>query len=265
MPLLTELPRRAFTLIEILVAVGLMSLLILGLLSMFHQTQRAAHLGMAQVDVLEPGRVTLQFATDDLERISTSERVGVVNLVATNYNLRQPLFPFQPLFLIRSVGGSVRCQLQNIFFISRQNDQWIGTGYVVHAPVGGVGSLYRFTNSVALSQNPDNLYFGFQSNLVKFANFHRVADRVISFQFYPYDRQGNFLTNFVNANSGEFMFLHTNLPAYLDLELAVLDPKPYDKFRSLTNTPGPGALNFLVKQIDHVNLFLRRIPVRSGL
>jgi hypothetical protein len=247
--------------VEILVALGLMSLLILGLLSMFHQTQRAAHLGMTQVDVLEPGRVTLQFVTEDLERLSSSDRLGVVNLVVTNSGRSE-------LSLFRSVGPPARCQLQDIFFVSRQNDQWIGAGYVVDAPAGGVGSLYRFTNSVALSQNPDHLYWGFRSNLVKFANFHRVADRVVSFQFTPYDRHGNFLTNYVKPTTGEFSFLYTNLPAYLDLELAVLEPKPYDKFRSLTNAPisPPNKhLLFLGKQIDHVNLFLRRIPVRSGL
>ena len=51
-------------------AVTLMSVLIFGLLTMFSQVQRASHLGMAQVDLMESGRVTMQFINEEFERIS---------------------------------------------------------------------------------------------------------------------------------------------------------------------------------------------------
>ncbi len=53
--------KGAFSLIEIMVAVGLMTIIVLGLLAMFDQTTRAFKVGMGQTDVLESGRATLHF------------------------------------------------------------------------------------------------------------------------------------------------------------------------------------------------------------
>ena len=55
--------RQAFTLIEVLVVVALLSVIILGLVAMFSQTQRAYTLGMTQVDVLEGGRAVTEMIT----------------------------------------------------------------------------------------------------------------------------------------------------------------------------------------------------------
>src|SRR5947207_12610645 len=48
-----------FSLIEIMVTVSLLTFIILGLLLMFNQTQRAFRTGMTQTDVLEAGRATM--------------------------------------------------------------------------------------------------------------------------------------------------------------------------------------------------------------
>src|SRR5260370_29875183 len=55
---------RAFSLVEILVTMALLSVIVLGLLAMFHQTQRAFTQSLMQVDVLEAGRA----ATDVMTR-----------------------------------------------------------------------------------------------------------------------------------------------------------------------------------------------------
>jgi len=55
---------RGFSLIEILITVGLLSFIILGLLLMFNQVQRAFRSSMTQTDVLESGRAV----TDSLAR-----------------------------------------------------------------------------------------------------------------------------------------------------------------------------------------------------
>ena len=51
-----RLRRGAFTLIEIMVTVALLSFIILGLMAMFHQTQRAFRNSITQTDVLEGAR-----------------------------------------------------------------------------------------------------------------------------------------------------------------------------------------------------------------
>src|SRR4051812_38323136 len=55
-PCATVCLRRGFSLIEILVVVALLSVIILGLVAMFHQTQKALLSTTTQVDFLEAGR-----------------------------------------------------------------------------------------------------------------------------------------------------------------------------------------------------------------
>ena len=245
--------RRGFTIIEILMAVTLMSVLIFGLLTMFSQVQRASHLGMAQVDLMESGRVTMQFINEEFERISASDRAGVINLIATNSSTG-------PLTFSRAPNPGIRCQLQNLFFISRQNDRWLGIGYRIDPPSKFVGSLYRYTNSAPISESPIWLYDEFRKSSL--TNFHRLADRVVSFQATPYDRNGVISSNLTTFD--EFVFQGSELPASLDLELAILDQKTYLKYLKLTNSY-VDVVRFLPQQVDHVSLFRRRIPVRSGL
>src|SRR6185436_10353272 len=61
---------RAFSLIEIMVVVVLLSVIILGLMAMFNQTQRAFKLGMNQTDVLEAGRVGTDLIVREMEQLT---------------------------------------------------------------------------------------------------------------------------------------------------------------------------------------------------
>jgi len=59
--------RQGFSLIEMLVAVGLLSVVILALYAMFDQTQRALRGSVGQVDVFEGSRSALELMSKDLE------------------------------------------------------------------------------------------------------------------------------------------------------------------------------------------------------
>jgi prepilin-type N-terminal cleavage/methylation domain-containing protein len=59
--------QRGFSLIEMLVAVGLLSVVILALYAMFDQTQRALRSSVGQVDVFEGSRSALELMSKDLE------------------------------------------------------------------------------------------------------------------------------------------------------------------------------------------------------
>src|SRR5437868_14780146 len=69
----------AFTLIEIMIVAVLLTVIVLGLLAMFQQTQKAFRVGMTQTDVLESGRATMHLITRDLEHIAASRNPSVVN------------------------------------------------------------------------------------------------------------------------------------------------------------------------------------------
>ena len=61
---------QAFSLIEILVTVAILSVIILGLVAMFNQTRRAFTSSMTQVDVLESGRSAADLLSRELEQVS---------------------------------------------------------------------------------------------------------------------------------------------------------------------------------------------------
>ena len=69
----------AFTLIEVLVVVVLMSFIILALMAVFNSTQTAFRASLTQTDVLEGGRSAMGMIKSDLESMTPSFGVSNVN------------------------------------------------------------------------------------------------------------------------------------------------------------------------------------------
>ena len=258
---------RAFSLVEILVAVSLLAVIMLGLLSMFYQTQRAFKLGTTQVDVIETGRATMQILVDELKQIVPTPYSNAPSL----YTLTR----FQPLVQARAFGDESQSNyLREIFFFTRENDQWRATGYFIEPTnsLGGAGVLHRYTATL-----PDALAGGkaFRTLFDEFVNANyvavpRLADRVIHLSLSAYNTNGvRVWTNDRDArlDPGQVAFWTldgTNaLPAYLELELGVVEPKVYDRFRTRSATDPPGAMTYLGQHIDQVHLFRQRIPIRT--
>lgn len=106
----------AFSLVEIMVAVGLLGVIIVGLMAMFNQTQRAFRSGAHHNDVMEGGRSASDLIKRDL--IELAPKGSGTNLAAIT-------------------NGT------NVLFIrSRANsDEWRETGYFVAS-----NTLYRFSD-----------------------------------------------------------------------------------------------------------------------
>ncbi|HKQ37610.1 MAG TPA: prepilin-type N-terminal cleavage/methylation domain-containing protein [Verrucomicrobiae bacterium] len=249
-----------FSLIEIMVAVALMTIIMLGLLAMFYQTQRAMRVGSAQVDVLGTGDAAIQMMASELKQIVAAGSLRP-NLEATN--------AYGPLFWTRNftVSGSPQATyLQELFFIRRDNDDWVGTGYFVE-PVtvaGGAGALYRYElrRPVTRVDALDEIYKEFKNPTAK-TPIPRLAERITHLRVFAFDADGN--SYYTNNNN--LWFADTNLPSYIDLELGVIEPKPYDRFKARydTNTPSTAvvALAYLTNQLDRLHLFRKRIPIRT--
>jgi hypothetical protein len=60
----------------------------------------------------------------------------------------------------------------------------------------------------------------------------------------------------------QYWFYSNAVPAYVDLELGILETKVLERFRSMENSPNV-AREYLQKQAGRVHLFRRRVPVRS--
>ena len=277
---------RGFSLVEILVVVGLLSIIILGLVAMFSQTQRAFRLGLAQVDVLESGRAVTDMMTRELSQMTPSHASNAVNFYASLESvlpLKQEL-PGNPTPLRTNL-------IEEMFFLTKENQTWTGIGYYVAPASGGVGTLYRYTSNAVFGQNPAQLSSGYHrtigdaTNRNVFTNLNRIMDGVVHFKLRTYTPDGQWITTtnqfatnqfgeVVNANvlepgsaryaagESEFYSFTTNaVPAFVELELGVLEERAIVRARTITDTQSRS--NYLAREAGRVHLFRLRVPVRN--
>ncbi|HEX7619248.1 MAG TPA: prepilin-type N-terminal cleavage/methylation domain-containing protein, partial [Verrucomicrobiae bacterium] len=152
--------RAAFTLIEVMVVVVLLSLIVLALMAVFNSTQAAFRASVTQAGVLESGRATMDLMTSDLRAMAPSRGVGYNVASAVNFYANTNLNE-QPLIQPMVGGGSQRTNVLEFFFILSRGNQngvptWYGVGYAVtNGPSGSLYSLYRFaTNRPVVAGDP---------------------------------------------------------------------------------------------------------------
>jgi prepilin-type N-terminal cleavage/methylation domain-containing protein len=61
-----------------------------------------------------------------------------------------------------------------------------------------------------------------------------------------------------------YSFKSNALPAYVDLELGMLEPETLKQYNQMLQDQNPNAANFLSRQINKVHLFRERIPIRTA-
>ena len=300
----------AFSLIEILVVVALLSIIVLGLLAMFSQTQKAFRAGLTQTDVLASGRLASEMLNRELQQITPAYQVGT-NFDAPNFYAQMPYdaatykVPFtQPLPGMPGnlTNTTMRTNfLHDVFFVSKQNQDWVGIGYFVRvnnpgngdlslSPLG-IGNLYRFeTNATVLSgRTISNLFNEFQlarrnENLVingKIVNRStKLAEGVLNFKVRTFNPQGaliktnqdwrvvasdsKYTVSQLNGETEVYLFQSNAVPAAVELELGFLEDKVWQRFRALPSfgTP-PAGSNYLANQVGRVHLFRQRVAVRN--
>lgn len=268
----------AFSLVEVMVAVTLMSVIVLGLLAMFSQTQRAFRAGMTQVDIMEAGRAACEMIAREMEQTAPTRQTNSVNFYAAwnNYLLRQQL-PGPDLLGQTQWRTSV---LQDVFFTTRENQTWSGIGYRVASP-DYVGTLYRYENNCSAI---DAYRLKDLGPTVFSARSNRVVDGVVHFRVLAYDRLGRLLNpdsylangaappavvatnsiwlNYNNTSplSYEYQFFSNAVPAYVEVELGILENKVAERCRNL---PLTSQLKFLESKAGNVQIFRQRVPVHN--
>lgn len=205
---------QAFSLVEILVTVALLSFIILGLFAMFNQTQRAFRTSMTQTDVLESARAVTDMLAREFAQLTPS-RANAINYYAQVFNTTP---------LTQKLPGTTLPRtyyLEDVFILTRQNQEWKGIGYCVRTPdangclwpaeiapgQAGVGSLYRFAETLpvlyfnkgnladpmnGLPQDPGVLFRRFQASFVpgSAAISNRVCEGVVHFQVRGFATNG---------------------------------------------------------------------------
>jgi len=262
--------QRAFSLIEIMVAVALLAIIIVGLLAMFYQVQRAFRGGKAQVDVMESGRAGMSQISREAQEAAATQLDGVTNMavvVPVDFSDNRPA----PTSASRQTlpGSEIRQNyLRDFFFLSRVNeDEWIGTAYRMSNAVSGVGTLYRLVErqpATNLASLADTLS---RSTPYNNTNFRRVMDGVVHFTVDFYDANGLLIPGTNNAYLPPGLgFAVTNgmLPAYLEVELAVLEPVQLEKFHYRYDVNQIQAGIYLANQAARTHVFRQRVPIRPN-
>jgi prepilin-type N-terminal cleavage/methylation domain-containing protein len=273
--------RRAFSLIEVIVVSGLLGIIILGLVLMFGQTQRAYKLGTTQVDVMEGGRMVSDMLSREVAQMASGNYSNGVNVSVVMHNT-QPLLQDLP----GNNPNSKRTNfLSDFFLLTKVNQRWEGIGYRVldpvdgQRPVGGVGTLYRFQGesyNIWGAPGLNQIYTDYQNRtfgLPNQTNLSRIIDGVVHFRVRAFDPEGYWIDetrNFnitaapYNANGEpENLFFSSNaLPASVEIELGILEEKTAERARSISD---PAARRtYLAQQAGKVHIFRWRVPVRNA-
>jgi len=257
-----ELPgrahRAALTLLEMMVAVTLLAVIMIGLLAVFNQTQKALHIVSSQTDVFENARGAIQIIGRDLAEATLYDDTNVTAVSIFSFPSPVPggVLPLPS-------GTNQILDFTEAFWLTRANDDWRGIGYfVLDDPVlranNGVGTLYRFTGQVRRDFVPGLLSEFFKTSPT---NTHRVSDGVVHFSMQAVFVTNNAVaTNFIRASSLEFS---TKLPAFVDVELGVLEPDTLKQYQALRDIDLPAAKRFLVNHAGNIHFFRERVPIRN--
>ena len=306
---------RAFTLLELMVSVALLAVIIIGLLAMFTQVQRAWKSGITQVDVMEGGRAAIALVARDLQEMTANPSTNASHALPSlppnsptqvvSLNFRAAIPQNSPDILLKQVDDTVRVNVRQVVsFLTRVGDQWTGTAYIVSNDVAGVGTLYRLTASAPMDQSVQAVLGAYQSyptnvnylsdyvmapsfNLppipaswpgtlppYRTNGFARVLDGVVHFTVDAFDTNGTrmlrsevdgdfYCANFYNANG-----LNIQMPSYVEVEIAVLEPAVLERFNARLDSGAPldifAATNYLHGKAGQVHIFRQRIPIRSA-
>jgi prepilin-type N-terminal cleavage/methylation domain-containing protein len=290
--------RAGMTLIELMISMTLLTVIILGLYSMFDQTQKAMIRGSEQVDIQETARTAFRVILEELDQATASYKPGATNFYF-GPNTNAPFFLKQGL-----IGNQERAHfLQDFFFLTRETNQWKLIGYFVRAnatvspslspntqPVfpdvararpadatawsAGVGSLYRYEHSVNyLLADQNHLQTNFANFLVDDLthSFHRnsmvtnvtkVADGIVHMRLKGFTN--NTLVAFGDlANNVANIFLtetNRNIPSHIELEIGVLEPSTLQQARLIPSTFA--VSNYLYRASGNVLMLRARVPLR---
>lgn len=228
--------RRGFSLVEIMVVIGLLSLIVVALMGVFNSTQTAFRASVTQSDVLEGGRATIDLIAQDLKQITPSGGTSNAPFAFYYFTNRDYVNFFSaanfyqnsgsnglPLIqpLVGSIDGARRTNvLQNFFVLGRENvnghDTWTGTGYAVDAT--SVDSpLYRFTMQINAASSPCSLFNTYMAALATNgftgAGWSHLIDGVVDLRVRAYDANGYWITNYYDYDGNRFP-VATNLETY---------------------------------------------------
>ena len=272
------LPTRAVTILELMVAVSLISIIILVLYQMFDTTQTQMRKAVRDVDKFESGRAAADILQRDLSQMVVARSplgASAANFYAAT-NWSSGAFD-----MLDASNNVVQANvLQDVFFLAFDSTatptNWLGVGYRVASStnpttvaVAGLGTLYRWsTNANRFSTNFQSL---FVSNLPPVVYFQRVVDNVVHFRV-------NAVTNGVvvaitNVSIPPLpdpwkaaVLTNSDLPSHVQVELGYVDSRTAARALGMAGPSNVSLVRgYLATNLDAVHVFRLNVPVRTGL
>jgi len=242
------------TILELLIAVSLISFIVLALYKMFDQTQEQMRRAVREVDKFETGRSAAELLRRDLSQlVAAYSPLGIYALnffTGTNWATTA--------FGMTNNGTNVHMNnLDDVYFLAFDAEatptNWMAMRYWVAdstAPVSnvtaGLGTLYRWTT------NANRFSTNFQGN-INYATSQRVADNVVHFRVVG-------TTNGFAVPPGGYL-TNADVPTHVTVELGYVDGKTASRARAFAPAD---MVSFLSTNVDSVHLFRMHIPIRNS-
>lgn len=283
--------RQAFTLVEILTALAITTIIVIALVSMFNASTKALQVANRQTDIWESARATFGILKREIGEVTAGGSPERVHLFTANPPPRASLADGTPM------------RLQDIYLLTRDNNEWtanvflLGPDRLSDDPDAAVATLYHYrTNYPAFPAfnsgildidrnvtDPDHPLPRAVDALDKYLDdvskglpidgtINVMAKGIVHLRLVAYASDGRAFTNsaalaalpvdhYIDADT--IRFQDQILPASLDLEMFVLEPDRIEEFRS---QGGPIARQLYLEQHENsIQLFRTRIPIRRDL
>jgi prepilin-type N-terminal cleavage/methylation domain-containing protein len=294
-----QMPRAGFTLLEMLMAVTITTIITVALYSIFDQTQKAFRAGIAQVDVLEAARATGEIFDRDLAGLTVNPLEISLGRAALPTNLNFNDYPYNVWIDARSTqnwlgtiaaGTTVFLAQQNVVFFTRANDVVTMIGYY-NFPMqlnwaGGsrpptipqISTLYRFTRTFQASQMTEALVRGhlatFRAGPLASINdptrpFQEIVRGVIHNRWTPFGSNGQWWQNAADPLLAKFNPGSNSLsgltgggalvPAQMEYELMILQDDIMQQLIALAESNTAQARSFLESKLPEIHVIRKRV------
>ena len=251
------------TLLEIMVAVSLLSLIVLTLYNMFDRTQKALRGTRNQTDIAEAGRAGLETLVREIQqmRAMSSTNYGLWNVwVETRFSSNSIIVSNSSSALLTNVLVET---FFNNFTPQATPAVWSGIGYRVASSTdprvmaaNGVGTLYRFATNAA--KPTANFWFNYGSISPSVtSSFQRVCDGVIHFNLKFY------INGSPTNNAYPFYLQDSQLVSHVEIELGIIPPTLLDQAKAFP--VAADQMNFLSTKGDKVQMFRQLVPIQTVL
>lgn len=277
-------PLAAYSLVEIMVAMSLLTVIVVGLMLTLNQTQRALRASGAQTDTLENGRAFLALLNREMgEIVNFSPTLTNVSRFAAMYrNDASPLLQDIP-----GGGGLKRTnELQSFCFVvpSKELNGWRAIFYDFRKSdqeERRVVDVYRAertfprwkaTNELASLQQE---FFSWKFGAETATNdFTKLLSGVIHLRFQASEKTNGYPLMPLSAEASHprgYFFANPPLvnpapavyyPDSIEIELALLDTDTYKRSKPIENKTT--LENFLADRAGNVQVFRQRINIPTG-